>query len=240
MPDFRSNLLNKSSQAKRKEDKKEETTKNSNNNMALKKFKSFREQPVTIMIDPLEFRNKPNLDANDVTSRRSNFNMSSKSGLKSGFGEADEFESASDSEAMEIKAGDLKKVSSTKILSVNPPIIASKFQPLNVVNKKATIQEVSEDKELNDTPLLSVVPASTNIEKFEKKEFSKITEEAKDADDGEGIEFESSQEIDSDKENQKKPLMMPSSTDENKLLKKSLEEQKQETVVDAVQVGWLC
>lgn len=180
------------------------------------------------MIDPLEVRKKPNVDAN---------NMSSKSGLKSGFEEAEEFESAEDSEAMDIKAGDLKKVSSTKILSVNPPVVASKFQPLNAVNKKMTIQEVSEDKELNDTPLLLVLPANTNTDKAEKKEFSKITEEAKDADDGEGIEFESSEEIDSDKENQKKPLIIPNSTDENKLLKKSLEEHKNESLGNAVQVS---
>lgn len=183
----------------------------------LKKFKSFREQPVKIRINTFV---EKKVESNDLSKPSNPLNASShKSGRKSPFEEED-FKSSEFSDENDPKP--------------NPTfnqqlILPVRNQGFGDMAKRATIQEVSEDKEMNET-------LAQNQQEMGKvnKEVDKITEEVKDSEEDEEIEFESSQEDEDGKT--KKPLVIPSSKDEEKLLKKSLDEQDYEDVKDCSQV----
>lgn len=92
---------------------------------------------------------KDNKDTNDLNSRPSHrLNASSKSNFKSGAEDMDEdedFESADDSEAREIKNSESKKSTSHNLLSFGTGVGAPKSHNFTDFAKKATIQEVSEE-----------------------------------------------------------------------------------------------
>lgn len=196
MPDFKSSLLNRSSQFKKqlesgnKKPKKED----SSINIGLKKFKTIREQPVTIQINGLEIKNneknKPK-DTNDTNRLMHPLNVSSKSGRKSPMDDFDDigsFKSAGDEDAIEMK-GSNSSNNMTAVLNNNKP------QNFTDVLKKVTIMEVSEEKEFGDVVSYEKSPViNSPAAKHKKNEFSKITEDLKEAEDGEGIDFESDQD----------------------------------------------
>jgi hypothetical protein len=186
--------------------------------MQLKKFKSFREQPVKIRIDTF-IENK--IESKNINKPLDQLNVSNKSDKKSPTEE--EFKSSEFSED-----NDFPKHNPTFNQQLILPV---RNQGFGDMAKRATIQEVSEDKEMNET----LAQNQQEVGKI-NKEVDKITEEAKEGEGEEGIEFESSQEEDDGKT--KKPLIIPSNEDEEKLLKKSLDEQDYEDVKDCSQVGF--
>lgn len=109
------------------------------------------------MIDTLAYKNKPNLDTNEIPPT---INVSS--GRKSP-NEGEDFSSAYDSDAMEIKNAESKFESSTKILPMNSYGTKNPQHQIENIMKRGTIQEVSEDKEIYDTPLVNVLPAYNDV-----------------------------------------------------------------------------
>jgi len=198
----------------------------------LQKFKSFREQPVKIIIDPLESQTKKHLDTNDMAkNQNSKVSLTNKSGLKSALDDAEDFESAEDSDAMDIRASALKASSPNNTLFNHQIIFPNRVAQSNNISKKQTIQEVSEDVEMNDTnqnlePIISL--------KVAPRDCSKITEEAKDAD-AEEVEFKTSELNEKCKHCYtskfivpiKKPLVIPKAEDDD-LREKPLTQQYNE------------
>ena len=198
MPDFKSNLLNKSSQFKQKDEtKKEAKKKNSSTNLNMKKFKSFREQPISIKIEPIEDSKGKNIsNLEKIKDSINNFGGSSKSGRRENLSEInseDEFKSADDSEARDIKRGGSKMESGKSIVPVQS--ITAKPQNFTDMAKRATIQEIQEDFEVDEETVIK-----PNIQLDDKgnddKELSKITEDNKGSENNENIEFDSDKDVD--------------------------------------------
>ena len=222
MPDFKSSLLNRSSHMKKKnadEPGSKPKKKDSTQQVALKKFKSFREQPVNIVIEGFDINKNKNTNNSKPSN---NNNISSRSGRP--FDESndiDSFKSAYDPDAIEMKNESIRKSVSPNENANN--MLSTKPQNFTDVYRRATIQEVSEEKEIGDVVLEDKSPGDKN--KIPKND-SKATGDYKDAEDKEGISFQSEDSGQNTPEKDKKPLMLPDDKDENNFIEKTLDSNK--------------
>ena len=222
MPDFKSSLLNRSSHMKKKnadEPGSKPKKKDSTQQVALKKFKSFREQPVNIVIEGFDINKNKNTNNSKPSN---NNNISSRSGRP--FDESndiDSFKSAYDPDAIEMKNESIRKSVSPNENANN--MLSTKPQNFTDVYRRATIQEVSEEKEIGDVVLEDKSPGDKN--KIPKND-SKATGDYKDAEDNELISFQSEDSGQNTPEKDKKPLMLPDDKDENNFIEKTLDSNK--------------
>ena len=163
----------------------------------MKKFKSFREQPISIKIEPIEDANSKKLNNLDkLKDSYGNLNGSSKSGRKENLSEInseEEFKSADDSEAQDIRYGGIKNESGKSIIIAQPIVV--KAQNFSEMAKRATIQEIQEDFEVDeDTVIKPNLPIDDKPN--DDNNLSKITEDFKGSDNNENIEFDSDKEAD--------------------------------------------
>ena len=222
MPDFKSSLLNRSSHMKKKnadEPGSKPKKKDSTQQVALKKFKSFREQPVNIVIEGFDINKNKNTNNSKPSN---NNNISSRSGRP--FDESndiDSFKSAYDPDAIEMKNESIRKSVSPNENANN--MLSTKPQNFTDVYRRATIQEVSEEKEIGDVVLEDKSPGDKS--KIPKND-SKATGDYKDAEDNELISFQSEDSGQNTPEKDKKPLMLPDDKDENNFIEKTLDSNK--------------